>query len=387
MFSESQKRLVGLIRDEAVSCGARLFLVGGAVRDLLLQETLADCDLDFVTEQDAARCAHAVAQRLGAQFQEFPPFLTAKVSGIRGFEPITEVDFVSARREQYDRPGSLPCVARGAMSDDLRRRDFTINAMAVAIDDLLKALRSHRGPAQDFAAQLRTSLLDPFGGHGDLDGRILRVLHPLSFVDDPTRIFRGCRYAGRIAATFESETEKLLHTAIADGCLDTISRTRVLTEIKKICNERAPGSAVSLLERYGVWSALSLGSQGSGARLAAAVDRMALLSDAARKEAGYEAFVRVLFLALPESERRAQVVRYGFGRKLEGALNAIVLLGTAGANAILRAPLVNLIAAFFAAEGILPALQLDMVEDELERRGVLGQQRVSTAAEKGRQKQ
>ena len=160
-----------------------MYLVGGAVRDLLLGRPRADVDL--VVEGDAG----ALAERLGGAEKEHERFGTVKVEIDRH-----EVDLASARTETYPEPGALPVVAPAeSVEADLARRDFTINAMAIPLD----------GEAR---------LIDPRGGREDLE-IVPRVLHGRSFEDDPTRAIRAARYASRYGFTLEPETDRLLRSA------------------------------------------------------------------------------------------------------------------------------------------------------------------------------
>ena len=173
--------------------GDPVYLVGGAVRDLLLGRGRADIDL--VVEGDAA----TLAERLGAEATSHERFGTAKVK-LNGHE----VDIAGARSEIYPRPGALPVVEPGAdLAADLRRRDFTINAMAIPL----------RGEPR---------LIDPHGGEADLATRRLRVLHDGSFADDPTRALRAARYATRFGFELESHTAEL----IRETDLGTVSADR-----------------------------------------------------------------------------------------------------------------------------------------------------------------
>lgn len=196
-----------------------VYLVGGAVRDLLLGRGRADVDL--VVEGDAAR----LAKRLGGAEVEHERFGTVKVE-VEGHE----LDIASARRESYETPGALPTVEAGAsIEEDLGRRDFTINALAVP-------LWGDGG------------LLDPFGGRDDLERGQLRVLHPRSFVDDPTRAIRAARYAARFGFELESETERLLRRTD----LETISQDRRRTELERLAAEASAPHGFALLGEWGL---------------------------------------------------------------------------------------------------------------------------------------
>lgn len=195
-----------------------VYLVGGAVRDLLLGRPRADVDL--VVEGDAA----ALARHLGGAEVEHERFGTVKVE-LEGHE----IDIASARSETYPAPGALPTVEAGAsIEEDLRRRDFTINAIAVPLDD--------------------PSPIDPFGGRSDLDREQLRVLHQRSFVDDPTRAIRAARYAARFGFGLEPETERLLRAAD----LSTVSEDRRRAELERLAGEATAPHGFALLAQWGL---------------------------------------------------------------------------------------------------------------------------------------
>ncbi len=219
--------------------GDPVYLVGGAVRDLLLGRGRADVDL--VVEGDAA----ALASELGADVVEHERFGTAnvRVDGHR-------LDIASARSESYPHPGALPVVEPAArVEEDLRRRDFTINAMAIPL----------RGEPH---------LVDPCGGQADLVAKRLRVLHPGSFEDDPTRAIRAARYAARFDFELETETAELLRRTD----LTTISADRRDAELLRLAAEPKAPRAFALLAEWGV-----LRLRNGGAELAA---RVAELLDA-----------------------------------------------------------------------------------------------------------
>jgi tRNA nucleotidyltransferase (CCA-adding enzyme) len=208
--------------------GEPVYLVGGAVRDLLLGRGRADIDL--VVEGDAA----ALAARLGAEVVSHERFGTAKVA-LDGHE----VDIAAARSESYPEPGALPVVEPGAdLAADLRRRDFTINAMAIPL-------------------QGEPRLIDPHGGQADLATRRLRVLHDDSFADDPTRAIRAARYAARFEFELEPHTAELLRRAN----LGAVSADRREGELLRLAGERAAPRGFGLLADWGL---LDLRDGGAG---------------------------------------------------------------------------------------------------------------------------
>jgi tRNA nucleotidyltransferase (CCA-adding enzyme) len=210
--------LPGLERITEAAGDSPAYLVGGAVRDLLLGRERAD--LDVVVEGDAAE----LAARLGGESIAHDRFATAKVT-LDG----VEYDLATARTESYPRPGALPEVRPASLADDLARRDFAINAMAVPLG----------GEPQ---------LVDPHGGLGDLAAGILRVLHQRSFVDDPTRALRAARYVARFGFTVEPETDALARRAEPAS----VSRDRVEAELIRLAGEPRARRGFELLADWGL---------------------------------------------------------------------------------------------------------------------------------------
>ncbi len=209
--------------------GDRLYLVGGAVRDLLLGAPLSDIDL--VVEGDAIVLARALGESLRARVVEHPRFGTAVLQG-DGFR----LDVAGARNELYLRPGALPTVGPASMEEDLGRRDFTINAMALRL-----------------APERAGELIDPFHGQADLKRRQLRILHGESFQDDATRIYRAMRYAARFGFRLERKTAGCFRRDRA--YLETISGTRLRHEFERIAEEARVADMVRMAERWGVLEA------------------------------------------------------------------------------------------------------------------------------------
>ncbi len=230
--------LLGRVADEALARGADPYLVGGVVRDLLLGRKTVD--LDVVTVGDATAIAAALAAREepGPDLRLHERFGTATLAWPDG----PSLDLITARREAYPVPGALPVVTPGTLDDDLRRRDFTINAMAVSL-----------------APATLGELLDPLGGRADLAAGLVRVLHAGSFRDDPTRMLRATRYAGRLGFTIEPETLAWLRDAVAAGALATVSVDRTLHEFKRLLAEPAAAAMVGRLSELGLLAQLHPG--------------------------------------------------------------------------------------------------------------------------------
>jgi tRNA nucleotidyltransferase (CCA-adding enzyme) len=211
--------------------------------------------MDLVVEGDAAALAGALADRLGARLTLHERFGTAKL-GLTGGE---ELDLASARTERYRRPGALPEVRLGAsMAEDLARRDFTLNAIALSL-----------GP--------RSRLVDPFGGRSDLELGIVRVLHEGSFRDDPTRLFRAVRYASRLSFRLDPRTRFLFGDAVRSGCLESISPDRRRREVRRILDEPGRGASLRRLRRLGLAAALhpALGRDAAAPRRAERAEHLA----------------------------------------------------------------------------------------------------------------
>ena len=232
----SLQRLLEQVGHVAVREDAQAYVVGGFVRDLLL--AVRNLDVDILVEPDGMALARAVAAETGGELKGEPRFGTAKVTLPDGFR----LDFAAARAESYARPGALPDVEESSIGDDLRRRDFTINAMALAL-----------------RPECFGKLLDPFNGKRDLEQRRIRVLHNLSFVDDPTRIFRAVRFEERYHFRMDRHTESLARQGIAAGILSSITPERVLIKLRRLVSERKPVGALLRLDQLGVTEWLSPG--------------------------------------------------------------------------------------------------------------------------------
>jgi tRNA nucleotidyltransferase (CCA-adding enzyme) len=192
----------------------RLYLVGGAVRDLLLEKPVLDIDL--VLEGDAISIANELSQSEDVKITMHKPFLTANLKW-----PDLSLDLTTARRESYARPGALPAVQPGNLKDDLFRRDFSINAMAVSLNP------------EDYGR-----LIDFYGGLDDLHNKLVHTLHEKSFIDDATRIWRAVRYEQRLDFRIEPETQALLQRDLL--MLKTVSGDRMWYELECVFDEELP---------------------------------------------------------------------------------------------------------------------------------------------------
>jgi tRNA nucleotidyltransferase (CCA-adding enzyme) len=240
--------LLRVIADVAGSFGYPIYMVGGSVRDLILGRSVRDFDL--TVEGDAGTFAESMMRKLGGKILIHSKFRTARWTPTEStFErlnvPIMEpekippfLDFVTARSEMYSQPGALPTIKKSSLIDDLRRRDFTINAMAVRLDGF------HFG-----------KLVDVADGWADLERGLIRVLHPRSFVDDPTRMFRAVRYAGRYAFEIETDTLELFNDE-AKSVLSELSGERLRHEIDLIFDEVTPIPMLGRLMHFGLISTI-----------------------------------------------------------------------------------------------------------------------------------
>ncbi len=225
-----QSRTIDLVRDVAREKRVHPYLVGGPVRDLLLGRQSIDVDLTL--EDGASTLARALAKRVEGRVRSFPQFLTYKVVA----ENWPVIDIATARTEKYRQPGALPSVSPGRLRDDLLRRDFSINAMAMDLTD--------------------GSIHDPAGGEADLRNRIVRVLHDQSFIDDPTRIFRAVRLATRLGFSFDVTTSALMRAAIDSNAMSTITKERIWRELFQAMDEAEAPRVLAKLSEVGALAAL-----------------------------------------------------------------------------------------------------------------------------------
>lgn len=286
----------------------RVFVVGGVVRDLLMKRVVGDHDLDLVVEGNGPSFAYALSQVLGGSIKVHQPFLTAKLSGpfiqLPGQLPLLdEVDIATARTEVYERPGALPTVAPASIERDLWRRDFSINAMALP----LAAYAEHLQCALT-TEQAVLQLVDPCGGYSDLMSRSVRILHPLSFIDDPTRLFRAVRYCVRLSFELAPETEEAFQRAVQSGVLTTISPRRVWNELLACFDEGSPQETIGAFVRRGLFSELELVSECSLSRLTQGFERIGEFRSSVGTEVFVDAAKRLVVAVLAE-DRRAVIVK------------------------------------------------------------------------------
>ncbi|MBN3039269.1 MAG: CCA tRNA nucleotidyltransferase [Candidatus Omnitrophica bacterium] len=206
--------MIGQLADEE---GFSAYIVGGFVRDMLLGR--ANLDLDIVIEGDLFRLIDLLAKKVNVSVVRHRGFGTATAIFADGFK----IDFATARKESYSHPAALPGISFGSIEDDLSRRDFTINTLALQINK------------HNFGR-----LLDLFAGADDLLQGVVRVLHNASFIDDPTRIFRAIRFEQRFDFNIEKNTERLIRAALKQNMLRQLSKFRIGDEIILILKEDEP---------------------------------------------------------------------------------------------------------------------------------------------------
>ena len=215
--------LTGYIADKN---NMRVYLVGGFVRDLILE--VDNFDLDIVIKGDGIKFAEKLSAHLGAKLIRHKRFGTATIT----VKPHLKLDIASARSETYPRPASLPVVKLGTLKDDLFRRDFTVNAMAISINH------------SDFG-----TLVDYFSGKSDLSAGKIRVLHDLSFIDDPTRILRGIRFEQRYDFKIEPHTLNLLKDAVKQKIVEKVNPQRTRDELILMFKEEDPAKEIKRLNK------------------------------------------------------------------------------------------------------------------------------------------
>jgi tRNA nucleotidyltransferase (CCA-adding enzyme) len=228
--------LLDRVVEEAERRRMAVWLVGGPVRDLLLQRPVRDVDLVLeCPEEGVVEALARAAGPAGARVTAHARFGTVRLA-----TPDAALDLAAARRERYERPGALPIVEPAPIEEDLRRRDFTVNALALALT----------APARSG----REVLLDVTNGAADLEARMLRILHPDSFHDDPTRSLRAARLGVRLGFRLSRGTRSALRDALRDGAFGAVSGDRFRREIEKLFGDATlgqdPAAALRLLDEW-----------------------------------------------------------------------------------------------------------------------------------------
>jgi tRNA nucleotidyltransferase (CCA-adding enzyme) len=222
--------LLRLAGKEAAKKGLKLYLVGGMVRDLLLDYP-PDYDYDLVVIGDAGHFAALLQEQVGGQLTLYPRYLTATLK----IDNDLKLDLVTARRESYHQPAASPRVEASDLKADLYRRDFTVNALACSL------LPAEWG-----------LLFDYYHGYEDLQQKMIRAFHPNSFIDDPLRLIRAIRFEQRYTFTIESQTLLYLMEAIKAEILNLVDTKRLAREVKSIYLEPDPPRVLERLQELGV---------------------------------------------------------------------------------------------------------------------------------------
>lgn len=300
--------LIAFVAQQAHAQQRVTYIVGGAVRDLLLKR--ANTDIDFVLEGDAIQFAQYLQGAFGGSVKAHEAFGTATwsfdaASAQAIGQPLDAlppyVDLVTARHEFYEEPAVLPTVYHSSIKLDLRRRDFTINALAIELNGI------------DAGGEL----IDLFNGLTDLQNGVIRALHSLSFADDPTRTLRAVRFAHRLGFTLEPRTAALIQTALP--MMRRITGERLRNELSLILQEPKPHEALAWLQSMNVLSAIHSGFVVDVAQLAHGV---AQLADAQIPMRGDLAWL-MLGASLPPQQIHSLAERLLIKRSLIAEMHAI----------------------------------------------------------------
>lgn len=302
----------------AKESGFGLYVVGGFVRDLMLE--VPNLDLDLVVEGDAIALAQALAAHLGGRVRSHRRFGTAKwiLEGLEGEGLPNHLDFVTARTEFYEEPTALPTVEFSSLRHDLYRRDFTINTLAIGL-----------------SGEYYGRLFDFYGGKRDLDRGLIRVLHNLSFIEDPTRILRAVRFEQRLGFNIEPRTLQLLHDALQQGLLERTSGERIRHEILLILEEEFPEKVLARLQDIGALERLSPRLSWDN-WLALRFARLHEISIGAERTT---LSLALLFYRLPFHEVEEVIARYRFRAQRSHVLREVFQLRQEAVPALQSGPL------------------------------------------------
>lgn len=270
----------------------RLYVVGGFVRDLLLGRRSGD--LDLVLEGDAIEMARVLSKQIGGKVLAHEKYLTATLK----FSDSDKLDIASARREVYVRPAALPDVAQSKLKSDLYRRDFTINALALRLSDFEEA-----------------TVIDFFGGRGDIEAKKIRVLHNHSFIDDPTRILRAVRFEQRLGFSIEPHTMGLLKGALETDIFQMAHGERMAEEIKLSLSEHDPIKVLTRLDKLKVLKAIHPEfkfGQKQKERTERALEFLHRYPDFVPSERQWSVPLAFLYLELSENGRESLYERFGW---------------------------------------------------------------------------
>jgi tRNA nucleotidyltransferase (CCA-adding enzyme) len=324
-----------------------LYVVGGTVRDLLLGVSIQDCDL-LVEGTKAHVLARQVQQELGGVLTCHEAFDTCTLE----FDNGLVLDLATARDEFYAHPGALPSVRPGTLQQDLARRDFSVNTLAIRV------------------VPKPTTLLDSFNALSDLEAKRLRLLHPLSFTEDPTRILRGARLAGRLGFSWEEETRKRIAGALEPTVLSRVSPSRLRTELELTLNECRVTPALEVLSDCGALLAMF------GMFLESNVTERL---DTLRQDTTVpqESYLLALLLGVPETELKGRLetfgwpLRYGASVKKLREIQSVNYLSSEGFTKLSEAEKLTLRASSESLDTRIQDLTLQFKERRLTGKDVL----------------
>ena len=284
----------------------RVYVVGGFVRDLLLGVT--NLDVDLVIEGNGIAFARTLARTRHARVTVHERFGTAVVTLEDGFK----VDVATARTESYDSPAALPAVKQGSIREDLSRRDFTINTLAISLN------------APRFG-----EITDDYGGRRDLQNKSIRVLHPLSFIEDPTRVFRAVRFEQRLGFRLDAETETLMKEAALMGLVQRLSPARLSRELILLLSERQPRTILTRLAEFDLlrcihptlkWSQGLAGLMNDVEETLTRHDRLAM----DRPVRQWAVYVLALMDSLPTPAAQEALSRFTLPRRQTGPMSWVI---------------------------------------------------------------
>jgi len=235
LFPKKIHDILKIISDVSEETKCRVYLVGGIVRDILLG--ISNFDIDVVVETDGIKFGKKLANALNAKIESHKKFKTSVIVLGDG----QHIDVATARIEYYKKPAALPSVEPGSIRQDLSRRDFTINTMALSLN------KENFGEIMDF-----------FGGRKDLKEKRIKVLHKMSFIEDPTRIFRAVRFEQRLGFTMDDQTEKLARTTIEMDIVKELTGVRIRDELVSILDEEKPWKPLKRLYELGALRKIGL---------------------------------------------------------------------------------------------------------------------------------
>jgi len=228
-YSDRQlKKILKAVGETADMMDLRAYCVGGMVRDILMG--FRHKDVDIVVEKEGIKFAYRLGEKLKGRVSAHKKFNTAVIK-----LPDREIDVATLRKEYYEFPGALPDVSEGTLKQDLARRDFTVNAMAVQVS-----------PSSEYG-----KLIDYFGGRNDIKNKKIKILYPLSFIEDPTRIFRAARFEKRFGFKITADTLDRIKSAVKMDIQNEVSSDRIKEELLLIFNENAPHEILLRLDELG----------------------------------------------------------------------------------------------------------------------------------------